>query len=432
MPEITLCGIPGVKLRSMFREQRCQYRYNEIDDASYPITKPNRSRAKQAMEWISQMDKHGTTWVKADAKEIVFVYPSKMPEISPKFASLLGPKGGDSEKHAEARFDSIARDFIRTLKGLSPKDKPDNIQVFSIRKMDKSRSKIVFTRNCTPEGLIHSAEEWQRGCDNVPVFEFFVQTAPFPLQVANIVNNVWKQDGGSAGNVKRMQYYQGVELLLDSIQINATRYYLATLLSHSSGLIKFAGDRQSKSLLNQGNQKEGLGRLLSVIGLLLYKCGYKKEDYMDNTAYLVGQILKISDELHAYYCKIVRKGDIPPQLAGNSVFAIASETPVQALAQLCARMSPYISWAKQYRTKNIQDKDKESWKANWYLNLFEDTADKLRLALTSPIRFDDFGKAQFFIGYLAAFPKKPKAAENEANTPANINTERGDSDGQRD
>jgi hypothetical protein len=73
---------------------------------------------------------------------------------------------------------------------------------------------------------------------------------------------------------------------------------------------------------------------------------------MENTPYLIGQFLKLCDELHAFYCKIVREGDVPPQLAGISVLVTDSERPVQALDQLRLRMNPYIAWARQYRTKH--------------------------------------------------------------------------------
>ena len=134
---------------------------------------------------------------------------------------------------------------------------------------------------------------------------------------------------------------------------------------------------------------------------------------MENTAYLVGQILKISDELHSFYCKVVRKGDVPPQLAGSSLFATANETPYQALAQLSLRINPYLSWAKQYRHKDVKKEGEESWKAAWYINLYETTANKLKLAMTNSTRFNDYDKAQLFIGYLSSFPKKEQMEEND-------------------
>lgn len=437
MPSVRLKGF-NVTLRSMFNGQPCQYRYGRIDDASYPVAKPNRSLAKESLEWISQGDKEGLTWRQADKNEIVFVYPSKLPAVPLKFASLFGAPQGNDGKQTAARFEHLAQELTKTLKGIPPQNKPDNIQIFSIRKMDKARTKIVFTRNCSLEWFTRSAESWQSGCRNFPDMEFTQRIIPFPLQVANIVNKVWKQNGELANQgkatVKKMQYYQGMELLLDPVQDSIIRYYLSVLLLHSSGLVKYVGgvqhsrpSDQKEELVN--NEKE-IALIMPVFGLLLDKCGHKKEDYVENTAYLIGQILKISDELHALYCNIVRGGDIPPQLVGNSMFLTASETPIQALAQLSTRMNPYISWAKQYRTKSIKDKGKESWRAGWYLSLYEDTANKLLSVLTDSTRFDDFGKAQVFIGYLAAFPKKTKHLTEDVSTENNTNTEEGDYNGQ--
>ena len=129
---------------------------------------------------------------------------------------------------------------------------------------------------------------------------------------------------------------------------------------------------------------------------------------MQNTAYLIGQVLKISDALHALYCEVKRDGDIPPQLAGNSVFVTATETPVKALALLCTRMNPYISWAKQYRTQNKE----KSGLAAWFIRQYETLMPQLHLKLTENIRFNELDKAQLFIGYLAEFPK----SENKQST----------------
>lgn len=127
--------------------------------------------------------------------------------------------------------------------------------------------------------------------------------------------------------------------------------------------------------------------------------------YMENTAYLVGQMLKISDELHAFYCKTARNGTVPAKFVGNSVFLIATKTPVQALARLCVRMTPYIAWAKRHRVQKIQTPGEESWKANWYLRMYEEVASKLAPLLKYTKKFSDVDKAQLLMGYLAAFPE---------------------------
>jgi hypothetical protein len=447
MPEVKLKGF-RVKLRAMFREQENQYRYGIIDDESYPIAKNNRAAAKQSLEWISANNKEGYTWRLADKGEIVFVYPSFLQKIPQKFASLFGAPQGGGGRNAE-RFDAAAREVTKTLRGL-PSDKyPDNIRVFSLRKMDQARSKVVFNRNYSTKWLINAAEEWQNGYKNLP--DIKIRAFPpkdaasraddgshpqmldpptlFPLQIPKIINTVWKQNGETKAAAKRMRYHEGMELLLDPAAPETIKNYLNILLSHAAGLMQYAGkmqyaeNTQRRGRADSNAKPENIGEVLSVLGLLLYKCGRNKEVYMAGTAYLVGQMLKISDELHAFYCRIKREGDMPPQLAGNSIFAAASETPMPALAQLGRRMNPYIAWAKQYRTKNESDSNR----VDRYLRLYEDAATKLHPLLTrGTMRFDDFEKAQMFIGYLAALaeagetettksePEPPKtAAEGE-------------------
>ncbi|WP_418791806.1 hypothetical protein [Phosphitispora sp. TUW77] len=416
MPSVKLNGF-DVILRSMFNGQPCQYRYEQIDDASYPIAMENRSLAKKSLEWVAGLEREGITWQKIDKNEIVFVYPSKLPEVPPKFVSIFSSSKVESSAQTEARFENIAKEFIKTLRGLPAEEKPDFIQIFTIRKLDKARSKVVFTRKCSSKQLIQAAEDWETGCRNTPKTELGELIIPFPLQVARIVNNVWKQNGELAQGktvVERMKYYQGMELLLDIMQESMICNYLHIVLTHSYGLASYIGNWvHGGSTCKDKNQEKTLEKLkketlflLSVFGLLLYKCGDRKEKYMESMAYLVGQLLKISDELHALYCKVVRDGVVPPQLVGSALFVTAAETPNQAIAQLSLRMNPYITWAKQYRFKNIITENKESWRARWYLSLYEDMANKLCVTMTDSTRFGDFEKAQLFIGYLASFPKR--------------------------
>ena len=134
---------------------------------------------------------------------------------------------------------------------------------------------------------------------------------------------------------------------------------------------------------------------------------------MEELAYLLGQLLHVSDELHTLYCKVKRKGDIPPQLAGSALFTTAAEMPFQALAQLSTRLNPYISWAKQYQYQNIEKQGQESWRARWLLRLFERLSNKVHLQMDKSVRFSDYEKAQLFIGYMASLPTKEATDQNK-------------------
>jgi hypothetical protein len=149
--------------------------------------------------------------------------------------------------------------------------------------------------------------------------------------------------------------------------------------------------------------------MLSLMGFMLYRSGVRKEKYMEDYPYLYGQLLKVSDELHSLYCYAVRDGQLPPQLAGGSLFQAAADAPIRTLNVLGQRMNPYISWAKTYRTRNITVENAESWKAGWLLGLYEKIATQLYAVWSLSTRLNDVERAQLFIGYLAAFPKKDQS-----------------------
>ena len=422
MPSVKLSGFE-VTLRSMFSGQPCQCRYGQIDDGPYPIAAENRSSIKKSLEWIADPLRRQITWEKVDKNEMVFIYPSRLPEVPPKFVSIFGKNSSESPERTAARFESTAKEFTKAFRDLPTDQKPDMMQIFTIRKLDKARSKVIFTHNSTPEQLIKAADDWALGCCNVPELEVGELNTPFPLDVADIINGVWKQNGERAdgkAQVERMKYYQGIELLLDILPQSAVHYFLHITIENSFGLINHLGNwlhsggecKNNAEVRRLESMRNAAAPIFSILGLLLCRCNKRKEKYMDELAYLLGQLLHISDELHMLYCKVQRGGDIPPQLAGSALFVTAGEMPYQALSQLSLRMNTYISWAKQYRYKDIARKGEESWRAKWLLGLFERLADKVRPQMDKFIRFGDYEKAQLFIGYMASLPKKETSDES--------------------
>ena len=192
------------------------------------------------------------------------------------------------------------------------------------------------------------------------------------------------------------------------------KHLLNILITNVYGLVLFFGNLlHSGNVIKERFLQENYIFFPSVLGVLLYSQNRFKETYMEDIPYLLGQILKISDELHAFYCKIVRSGSVPPQLIGNSLMVSAFETPERALAQLGQRIIPYIAWAQQYQTKNCEIKGEESWRAAWYLNLYKQNIDlfKEQRETLHNTRFGDREKAELFIGYLADFPKKDESTD---------------------
>lgn len=413
MPSVRLARNFTIVLRTMFREHYCQYRYGKADDSSFPINKLNRSATKKALEWITQPENEGKTWRKIDSDAMLFVYPDKLPKIPLKFAELFGENISESRAGmtSEYRLEAIAEDFINSLNAIEPRNRPENIQIFALQQIPPAtskRAKVIFTRNLTVNGLIDAAREWQIGCRNLPNIHMINSIIPFPLEVSRIANKVWKQDGTRAdgkSTANLMQYYGGMELLLDMPILSRLLRIVHGISINWIGFVLFVGNNiVRKDSPIRSAEKIETANFFSLLGLILYKCNVRKEDYMQDLAYLIGQILKLSDALHALYCEIKRDGKIPPQLAGNAVFVTASETPAKALALLSTRMVPYIAWAKQYRAQKTDTSQKKGL-AGWYLRQYEILMTQLHSKLAGDVRLNDLEKAQLFIGYLAEFPK---------------------------
>jgi hypothetical protein len=440
MPEVKLPELAGVKLRSMFDDKECQFRYGFIGSDSYPINKNDRAFGKGAFEWLSDTSLKGQTWIKSDDKELLFAYPSVLNKPV-DITSMLGgdedetkvADGGDS--NTAMRFAEKAEQVTSALKSLKTDGNPVDIEMFAIHKMDKARSKVVYYRNYTAQRLIDFAKEWIAGCANIPDIGFKCWPAksavsgkdakpeirkpfvPKPLNSASVFNTVWKRDGTQIPkNIERIRPCQCLDMMLEDDK-PLYDHALSTLLQNANPLIFYLGNfvhMVNKQGYTQAFESKKIYSIVipslmtvSMFGLLLYKLNIHKEKYMESLPYSIGQMLKASDELHALYCNVMRDGSMPPQLAGSALLSAALDAPVQTVAQLAQRMNPYLSWAKTYRYKKIDEKGKESWKAGWYMNVYQGIADKLKETIpeNACLHFVDSDKAQVFIGYLASFPK---------------------------
>jgi len=404
LPEVKLPVIGAVKLRAMNSESPCQYRYGTIDAKSFLIGAESRKRAKSALEWLGSAAREGETWGRADGKELIFAYPTHLAKVPLKLTSCLGARKSDD---SEARFENYAKDVVICLKGLAPSLKDIELRVFSLRKMDKARTKVVFYRNYSAQRLADAAQEWKEGCSNIPEIRMNVwgeekgktiladPAIPFPLQIADCLNRVWQHDGSSNSEVNSIQRSAGIELLLDeSAVLRQVPHLLNVAIQNGKGLFCSLG----KSLhCNEVVKLDGYDKhrqlMPPILGLLLWKLGIEKESYMNNPPYLVGRILKLADELHAVYCKEVRNNSLPPQLLGNALMVAALDSPTQALAQLALRIAPYLGWARTNATES-------AGLSRYFLKEFGLVEIKLRNT-TLATRFDDAARAQLLLGYIS-------------------------------
>lgn len=424
MPEVKLGVGCNAKIRTMNPDVPCQARYKLGGSCSYPSSTATRRSLSAALSFIGDKENNLKTWMcistgKAKEKEVprdfLFVFPSELNSVPERFATFFS-----KPKDPKITFLAQAQSFLKQLynhQALGTDSRAQSIHIFIIRRIDldntSGRMRVLLTRQTDPYELEHDSEEWTIGCsENLPKFPFGQPEVPFPLDSADILNRFWKQDGTPVTNqFKPVPKHHGLELLLEpSPQIKGD---LQPLVQSGIALAAFLGRKTAKGDYSHpvfAKAKEQL----ALMGLLLYRANIRKETYMESYPYLYGQLLKASDELHLLYCKVVRDGSIPAQLAGGAMFLSATEAPVRTLNDLGQRMIPYLQWAKAYRSKTVKD-DRRGLVA-WLLNQYERLATQLYQAWIADNRFTDEEKAQLFLGYLAAFPKNKDDAVEEPIT----------------
>jgi hypothetical protein len=148
-------------------------------------------------------------------------------------------------------------------------------------------------------------------------------------------------------------------------------------------------------------------RAVAVFGILLDALWSKKEAYMMEAPFQIGQVLALADTLHKDYCIVVRKGQMPNTLIGTSLMRRALDNPVGALADLSERMMEYLRWAKVAQiSQEWPNEDQRRIAVNEArkrLRQYQPLAGKLGNA-DLPTESNDITKAQLLLGFLANPP----------------------------
>lgn len=425
----------NVKLRSMAKDARCQYRYGNAEGDSCPVGQESRSKMKGALEWLTTPNREGKTWTAvsraAGNEEILFAYPSKLPPEPPDTAMFFGGSSGVDTDNT-ARFEICAQNVTSALHGLMAKNPNLDIRVFLLRKMDATRRRVSSDKRCSAQHFIQAAEQWQAGSRNLPrllIKQFsrdqdkktvwLEPETPFPMETVWALNTLWVRGGEKSGREKQptwspsrtksLSVEDGIALLvedgaflrpvLDRILYTATRNLMGLALALGQA------HTQDQVFTTQKNHARQTLTMPCILGLLLYKLNITKEHYMKSPAYLVGRLLSLADQLHYHYCQHVRDGSVPPQMMGNALMATALEEPVKALALYSNRILPYQAWARSFKGS-----DDDSKRIRGILKRLGETCSETSME-NIPERCTDADKAQMLIGYLA----RPEKSDSETS-----------------
>ncbi|MDA3917994.1 MAG: hypothetical protein PF690_13625 [Deltaproteobacteria bacterium] len=405
-------------LFSMNVDTPCHYRYGKISVENYLVNKDLTNELYSCFLFITDPKRKGQTWCSvpgSDKKEknLLISYLEKMPMSEIDFGFL-----GDDQNN-EGQFEATAKIVCDALKGKNAISPGDQLRIFVLKSVDKGRRKVLFNSVFTVSNILYGVEIWRKGAKNHPPFSLVVPLkkgenpkahnplCPSPPAIMRLFHYQWIRNGLDNSAVQGCRLSDVFDLFFGSPQETRElcNKFLKLLMRQTHPLLLGIGGALNTETIKKYSIEAKKSTLfaISLLAILLYKLGFKKEEYMEGEAFKVGKILSLADTLHKEYGKIVRK-DIPAQLLGNAMMRTALDNPQHALARLNQRLLVYKAWA---------DKGGEEAKlAKWAVNEMGKVAQTLEESDLS-FRPDEAAQAKMLLGYLARSGKNEKNAKEK-------------------
>jgi hypothetical protein len=469
VPSLRESGRVGRKpfpLTSMFSEARCNQRYKLTDASVFPVAKQVGVKLKEALESATADERREQVWQfvasgrfeshegrKIEKQDLLIVFVEECPSIDLKTASFFA-----RTDLYEKQFEVDAQAVCAGLRAVVKKPPKSRLSLFLIRQVSKGQAQVVLAESPTVQQVLDAAERWIRAAkENLPQISLFLPeetrkdarsqmrtlgamtgrpAPPYPDQAVRLLSYQWVRDGsspkGPTGKPQKPNHEvvgPGLaEVLTLMLRVEGkwepvARQMLGLLSQRLTPLLvgvfgaKHAygpriEQRRPEPLWDYPRSSRELAlRSVAVLAILLDGLGHRKEQYMHNAPYQVGQVLALADTLHKDYCVVVRKGQLPTSLIGTALMRRAIENPAGAIADLGERMMEYVRWAKTVDLPSGDDKEQQRiavYEARKKLRQFQPLSTALAAA-DLPTHTDDVTKALLLLGFLAS---PPDNAEN--------------------
>lgn len=396
----------------------CQFRYGLSEGSIFPTSSQLANKLHDGLLHVAKPERENKTWISMpgdskSAQELLVAYVDEFPEYDGDLASMIGNSG------QSATFDSACQNQLAAITKLQKHETETHVTLILIRKADPGRRQINFHARLTVEHLRRAVSEWEAGQRNLPEMRPFTfrernssetnclnQRVLFPSEVFQTINSAWCRGTDQCNTVSNIRLREVFQILLnaESTKEEVVPATLAKVVLQWDAFVAAFGDRV------QAGDFRGLSdaarrfapRACTTLAHLLYLSNRTKEAYMNDIAFNLGKMLACANQLHLRYCEIVRRGDVPPQLIGSSLFRTALELPAQAISRLAERIAPYEAWATTFgRTKDTKGHE-QAGLVKFHLIEFQRLSQSVpREKLT--VRFSDSDKAEMFLGFMAKF-----------------------------
>ena len=374
-PQPNLPGLGQTYLFARNRDIPAMARYGRSGTGSIPIDADVAGRLSGAILALTSEVQRGRTWrlIPAETGDRSDLFVASFP--ADLHAPLAEALGTEEEEGGWAVVGGAAQSVVGQFKGSAASSEPqDEVRLLVLRTVDPANRKAIYDRRTTVERLHEAALAWEAAMRNAPDWiSFLVATkmgmvirgpSPMaPLSLIRLSRRLYVSGGMRALDAGGVSAGEALSLFLrdGDVTTRARRIIALLLKRHQSLLAGLAqargkGTDRLKKLDPRTELRRAALRSIAWIGALLQILGRRKETYMEDAGFKLGQLLAAADAVHIGYCADLRGGDVPPTLLGNSVFATAGRHPLRALEVLQTRWKPYGAWAR--RGDQVREKAK--------------------------------------------------------------------------
>lgn len=442
-PNIPLLGL--TYLYSKKSDTPCLTRYTMTGTEAFQAGTNEIRAISDALAFLTADSRKDRSWramsdSNREKPNLLLAYLPDDPQNNAYLAKILGnPSDLDNpeefQETVEAFYEALCKQVLGNLEDVLRKNPNAKVNLILLETLDPGRKQVVYETSFTAERLRENLLTWDAASRNTPPIEIRVRDkkedmivtpiCPGPSEICQLLKiNYTRLGSGKPMKQSDASLHEIYSLYTPDLQTDRSqlleRFFQLTV-QKSRWLL---GDMAYQLIVDytlpptkqSRTQARQAAMFASLLSILLYLAGIRKEDYMLDVPFNVGQFLKLADMLHKEYCVQVRSSDkkkpsIPAQLMGNEMLAIASENPVEGLNRLRDRMRIYLAWAESATGEN-------AGLAKWILARFEEVSIKIAAAESElPEQFSPVQQAQVLLGYLALIPyeKKEKNSVNKPN-----------------
>lgn len=462
---------------SKFSAAACNLRYLRADNDAFPIGSGTATMLVAALTEITSKPQ-GFNWralrngkfdKQREEHDILIAYPTMQLDDLPLVNLFAKPD--EVQDDGTKEFQDQARQVFEAFSKIVPSDQvPDYIIILLIRQISSGQIQLAYSANPSRTEFVSAVDAWSESANNLPpnlrvplvmrakagqaldkspalkktnkTVRWVKPKLLFPEEISRLLSHQWIRSGAETTAVEAPAVGQILDLFLrkSGVWQNIAINLLEVTLTRTGVLLTHAGHVLHRddpltlvkwsefSLESRTWPDYALSQTLSLIGSLLYAMNSNVKNYVEESAYQVGRLLAMMDELHKCYCIAVRDGDVPNSLIGNGLLGRAADSPAQALAELSERSRIYMGWAKSVDTTDFGEKAKKKniavYSARKVLRLAAPLGEQLHAAGSLDAEMSTVQKAHLFLGYLSPVlgQEDEKEKPQEATTSAAIAT----------